>query len=215
MRTLLLFLAGCAVALIVVLMTRGGTGVANNNKAEIAAALREQVSGPRFSYKPGHYPQISLPGGEKATIKSLLNMDKPMRFGSHMWNEEGVGPGKIWVRVDLGRQLLSVFRDGHEIGTTVILFGTDGKPTPTGAFKIRMMQADYHSRTYDAPMPFALMLTDDGVAIHGSNVRDGSATHGCIGVPLNFARLLFAQVKKDDQVYILPAAAPITPTTKS
>ena len=42
----------------------------------------------------------------------------------------------MWVRIDLTRQLLSVFRDGHEIGSAVILYGTDGKPTPTGSFTI-------------------------------------------------------------------------------
>jgi lipoprotein-anchoring transpeptidase ErfK/SrfK len=110
----------------------------------------------------------------------------------------------VWVRVDLGKQLLSVFRDGHEIGSTVILYGTDGKPTPIGDFTIKAKDADYHSRTYDAPMPFMLLLTSDGVAIHGSEVRNGAATHGCIGVPIEFAKLLFAQAGLGDQVYILP-----------
>ncbi len=42
-------------------------------------------------------------------------------------------------------------------------------------------------------MPYMLRLTNDGVAIHGSNVRQGYATHGCIGVPTDFAKLLFAR----------------------
>jgi hypothetical protein len=205
MRNFLLFVGGCAAAFMAVLLFRGEAGLEQSNRAEMVAAMRDEVPGPRISYAPGHYPQLNLPDGRKATIKSLLNMDKPMRFGSHVWNDRGVGPGQIWVRIDLGRQLLSVFRDGHEIGTTVILFGTDGKATPVGAFTIQAMQADYHSRTYDAPMPYMLRLTDDGVAIHGSNVRNGSATHGCIGVPRDFAQLLFAQAKVGDLVYILPA----------
>jgi lipoprotein-anchoring transpeptidase ErfK/SrfK len=52
-------------------------------------------------------------------------------------------------------------------------------------------------------MPFMLRLTDDGVAIHGSNVRQGYATHGCIGIPLDFARKLFAATHKGDIVAIL------------
>jgi lipoprotein-anchoring transpeptidase ErfK/SrfK len=56
-------------------------------------------------------------------------------------------------------------------------------------------------------MPDMLRLTNDGVAIHGSNVREGWATHGCIGVPLEFARLLFAVTGKGDLVAILPAQA--------
>ena len=132
----------------------------------------------------------------------MLDIAKPMQFGDFVWNEDRVPQGPVWVRIDLNLQLLSVFRDGHEIGSAVILFGTDGKATPTGDFTILDKNADYHSHTYDAPMPYALRLTSDGVAIHGSNVREGWATHGCIGIPASFARLLFDQVKSGDMVAI-------------
>ena len=141
----------------------------------------------------------------------MLDIAKPMQFGDFVWNEDRVPRGPVWVRVDLGLQLLSVFRDGHEIGSAVILFGTDGKATPTGDFTILDKNADYHSHTYDAPMPYALRLTSDGVAIHGSNVREGWATHGCIGVPLKFARLLFAAASKGDVVAIIAAKAARSP----
>ena len=52
-------------------------------------------------------------------------------------------------------------------------------------------------------MPFTLRLTEDGVAIHGSDVRWGRATHGCVGVPLQFAEKLFGEVNKGDQVLII------------
>ena len=109
------------------------------------------------------------------------------------------------MRIDLTHQLMSVFRGGHEIGSTVILYGADSKSTPSGAFTILEKKPDYYSRTYDAPMPYMLRLTSDGVAIHGSNVREGWATHGCIGVPLDFARLIFGAAKKGDLVVIVPA----------
>ncbi len=40
-------------------------------------------------------------------------------------------------------------------------------------------------------MPYMLRLTGDGVAIHDSKVEWGYATHGCIGVPVAFAKALF------------------------
>jgi lipoprotein-anchoring transpeptidase ErfK/SrfK len=40
------------------------------------------------------------------------------------------------------------------------------------------------------------------VAIHASEVEWGNATHGCIGVPLAFAKLLFAQAKLGTRVII-------------
>ena len=58
---------------------------------------------------------------------------------------------------------------------------------------------------YDnAPMPYTLRLTGDGVSIHGSNVRWGFATHGCIGIPKAFAAKLFSVAKVGDEVLIVP-----------
>ena len=137
-------------------------------------------------------------------VKSVLNVTKPMRYGDYLWDEKNVPDGPIWVRVDLKRQLISVFRGGHEIGTAVILYGASEKETPAGVFPVLAKMRDHKSITYDnAPMPYTLRLTDDGVSIHGSDVRWGRATHGCIGVPLEFAHKLFDQAAKGDQVTIV------------
>jgi lipoprotein-anchoring transpeptidase ErfK/SrfK len=136
-------------------------------------------------------------------VKSVLNVRKRMQYGQYIWDEKNVPQGPMWVRVDLGRQIISVFRGGHEIGTAVILYGADEKETPIGVFPILAKIEDHKSITYDnAPMPYTLRLTGDGVSIHGSDVRWGRATHGCIGVPLEFAHKLFDEVSKGDQVTI-------------
>lgn len=150
---------------------------------------------------------LAMPKGTARPIRSLISVTVPMQFGDYRWSESGVPTeGPIWIRIDLGRQLLSVFRGADEIGTAVILYGTDGKPTPTGTFHVMARAAAYQSRTYDASMPYMLRLTDDGVAIHASAVRRGFATHGCIGVPEAFARRLFAVTRRGDLVAIMPAA---------
>ncbi|HVI06201.1 MAG TPA: L,D-transpeptidase family protein, partial [Sphingomicrobium sp.] len=119
-----------------------------------------------------------------------------------------VPSGPIWIRVDLGSQLLSVFRAGHEIGTAVILYGANDVPTPTGKFPILAKMKDHNSATYDdAPMPDTLRLTNDGVSIHASNVRWGYATHGCIGIPTDFAAELFNAASIGDEVFITQGAA--------
>jgi lipoprotein-anchoring transpeptidase ErfK/SrfK len=133
-----------------------------------------------------------------------LNVTKPMLFGNYIWNDDKVPPGRIWVRIDLSHQILSIFREGHEIGSAVIIYGAGGKATPVGSFNILEKRAYYYSHSYDAPMPYMLRLTNDGVAIHGSDVREGWATHGCIGVPMGFARLLFAAARDGDLVVVLP-----------
>jgi hypothetical protein len=137
-------------------------------------------------------------------VKSLLKVGSRMTYGDFLWNDRGVPAGPTWIRVDLNSQILSVFRSGHEIGTAVVLYGTDGLPTPTGKFPILAKWKDHRSITYgNAPMPYTLRLTDDGVSIHGSNVRWGFATHGCVGVPKAFAARMFDAVSTGDEVLIV------------
>jgi hypothetical protein len=166
------------------------------------AALQPKSDGVRLIYPTGRLPTIALPNGERREIKSLLNVERPLRFGDYIWNEADVPAGAVWVRVDLERQTMSVFRGGHEIGAAVILYGTDGKATPTGVFPVIEKAAYHRSSSYDAYMPYMLRLTGDGVAVHASRVRQGSATHGCVGIPSVFAKLLFDQIKRGDDVFI-------------
>lgn len=144
-------------------------------------------------------------------IKSLLNVGRRMNYGDYVWRDTGVAQGPVWVRVDLKSQLISVFRAGHEIGTSVILYGATAKETPTGVFPILAKMKDHQSSIYDARMPYTLRLTGDGISIHGSEVRWGTATHGCIGVPVDFAHRMFDEVKTGSKVLILRD----TPTTQT
>jgi hypothetical protein len=134
---------------------------------------------------------------------SLLKVGERMEYGDFHWDEQGVPEGPVFVRVDLRTQIMNVFRAGHEIGTAVVLYGADKKETPTGRFPILWKKQDHRSSLYDAPMPYTLRLTGDGVAIHGSNVRWGAATHGCVGIPSAFAARLFEEVKVGDPVLIV------------
>lgn len=136
-------------------------------------------------------------------IKSILNVRKQLGYGAFVWDDDGVPSGDLWIRVDLRTQMLSVFRGGHEIGTAVILYGGDEKPTPTGEFSILWKGENHRSSLYDAKMPYTLRLTGDGVAIHGANVRARYATNGCISVPTEFARLLFGQAGIGTKVTIV------------
>lgn len=156
--------------------------------------------------------RIHLPAGLELTVTapdgtfrvtSLLAVPNRMEFGDYVWNEAGVPAGKPWVRVDLDRQLVSVFRSGAEIGTAVILYGSQNTPTPLGWHSVIAKARDHYSRTYDAPMPYMLRLTADGVALHASTVREGRATHGCIGLPRAFAARLFESMKVGDRVLVV------------
>ena len=151
-------------------------------------------------------PAVAAASPADRPIASLLNVPTAMEYGDWKWSEEGVPPGEIWVLVDLKAQTMSVFRGAHEIGTAVTLYGVDRKPTPTGRFTIIEKRKDHVSNLYNAPMPYMMRLTMDGVAIHGSDVREGAGTHGCLGVPLDFGEKLFAQVERGTEVLVLADA---------
>jgi lipoprotein-anchoring transpeptidase ErfK/SrfK len=142
-------------------------------------------------------------GAVKGNVKSLLKIDRKLRYGEFVWNDDGVADGPTWIRVDLRSQLISIFRSGEEIGTAVILYGAVEKATPPGEFSILAKMRDHTSSLYDAKMPFTLRLTHDGISIHGSDVRWGAATHGCVGVPLGFAEKLFDAAKVGDPVLVV------------
>lgn len=157
----------------------------------------------RIWFAENQAQQLRLANGSARTVRSMLQVPARMQFGEFLWNDRDVPPGPVWLRVDLARQIVSVFRGGDEIGTSVILYGQDATPTPLGNFPIRALERNHRSNNYDAEMPYTLWLTGDGVAIHGSDVRAGLATHGCIGVPLGFAKQLFAIVKPGDLVAVV------------
>ena len=148
-------------------------------------------------------PAPAKPRDERFVIKRILPITGPIRYGDWHWDEKGVPDGPLVVTVDLDARVLSVFRGGYEIGATAVLLGTTEKPTPLGVFPIKWKKADHYSSTYDgAPMPFTQNLTVDGVAIHGTKVEKGYASHGCVGVPNDFAKRLFAITQVGDKVYI-------------
>lgn len=171
-------------------------------------AASETLTKPRIILTPRQSRELSSRDGWPATVSSLLEVPAAMAYGEYRWQDIGQpSPGKsgaIMVRVDLDRQIISVFRGAEEIGTAVILHGVDDYPTPRGSFPVISMMRDHVSATYDsAPMPFTLRLTADGVSIHGSDVRAGLGTHGCIGIPSEFAERLFAVIHVGDVVNIV------------
>ncbi len=173
-------------------------------------------SEPAAPAEPKPNPATPKPGGiiersrkqpvaldaDALVVKRVLPITGPFRHGDYMWDDAGVPDGRVIVTVDLKAQTLSVFRDGYEIGAAVIIYGADDKESPLGAFPISQKDADHVSNLYNAPMPYMLRLTNDGVAIHGSDVKWGNATHGCIGVPTPFAEKLFKVAKLGDLVVI-------------
>jgi lipoprotein-anchoring transpeptidase ErfK/SrfK len=140
-----------------------------------------------------------------STVRVVRELDIPhwLGPGEFAWNDEGAPAGATVIVVNLRARVISVYRAGVEIGRSSLIYGGDNKPTPTGTFPILEKDADHVSNLYDAPMPHMLRLTWDGVALHGSPaLADNLVTRGCVGLPREFAALLFRAVRVGDQVIV-------------
>ena len=135
-------------------------------------------------------------------IKRILPIEGAIKYGEWHWDDSGVPEGPIVVTVDLDARVLSIFRDGYEIGAAAVLLGTEETPTPLGVFPITQKKRHHVSNLYDAEMPYMQRLTNDGITLHGSLVEWGYASHGCIGMPEPFAAKVFEQTKIGDRVFI-------------
>ncbi|MGX7953695.1 L,D-transpeptidase family protein [Tsuneonella sp. HG249] len=166
------------------------------------AAQAIPVDGQRFALpKTTAAPK---PAASQFTVKRVLPITGPIKYGEWHWDDDGVPPGPVVITVDLEARVMSVFRGGYEIGAAAVLLGTDEYPTPLGTFPILAKQRHNKSEKYDdAPMPWSMFLTRDGVAIHGGSlIENGYASHGCIAGPDSFVAKVFAETEPGDKVVI-------------
>ena len=176
--------------------------------SEAAPPARAAVTTQRAAPAPAAESRPDRARAPTATLSSVevrreLDIPRWLRPGEFVWNDEGAPVGRAVIVVNIRARILSVYREGVEIGRSSLIYGADNKPTPTGTFPILEKDADHRSNLYDAPMPHMLRLTWDGVAIHGSPaLRDDLATRGCVGLPREFAALLFDAVRVGDRVIV-------------
>ncbi len=116
-----------------------------------------------------------------------------LKPGEWIWGGDSRAMGPMAIVVSLTEQRAYVYRNGLLIGVTTVSTGKAGHETPTGVFTILQKDKDHHSSKYnDAPMPYQERLTWDGVALHAGGLPGYPESHGCVHLPSEFARLLFA-----------------------
>lgn len=179
-----------------------GAKTSQNQPSETSVASSQKANAPQAAASAPPAAVSTPARDENFVIKRILPIKGPIRYGEWHWDDANVPDGPIVITVDLEARVLSVFKGGYEIGATAVLLGTDEKPTPLGVFPIIQKKKDHTSNLYDAEMPYMQRLTNDGVALHASNVELGYASHGCVGMPKPFAAKLFDVTKLGDQVYI-------------
>ena len=162
-----------------------------------SAALGQAPADPAASLRPG-------------SVMSTVEQLKP---GEFLWLPQIAPEGPVLVVISLASQRAIVYRNGIPIGVSTASTGKDGHETPTGVFTILQKKIEHVSNLYDAPMPYMQRLTWGGIALHAGNLPGYPASHGCIRLPLGFARHLYGVTRLGLTVVVtdqmaLPRVAP-------
>jgi lipoprotein-anchoring transpeptidase ErfK/SrfK len=170
----------------------------------------------------------------KGPVLRQYSLDDRIRYQlwDYTWNPEADEPITKIV-VNLGKQRVYVYQDGHLAGESPTTTGKKGYDTPTGHYTILVKDIDHKSNLYgvfldangvvidgnakvgqappagavydSADMPYYMRLRDDGVGLHAGYIPgNGPASHGCIRLPPAFAELLFSNVSEGTPVDVVP-----------
>jgi lipoprotein-anchoring transpeptidase ErfK/SrfK len=163
-------------------------------------AQTPSVAAPPAATPPTVKPPIETPA-PKPRKKGPVDALKPGQF---VWVKQDVYEGPMQIVVVLDTQRIYVFQNEQLIGFSTISSGKKGKETPTGIFNILQKNVDHKSNLYsNAPMPFMQRLTWDGIAVHGGDLPGYPASHGCIRLPMVFAKALFGVTQMGQEVVVL------------
>ncbi|WP_066959715.1 L,D-transpeptidase [Rhizorhabdus dicambivorans] len=152
----------------------------------LAAAL---LAAPALAAPPVKVP----PSLQGATVGETVARMKP---GEYLWAPQVAPDGPVVIVVSIAQQRAYAYRNGLPIGISTVSTGKKGHETPTGVFTLLQKNVDHKSNLYDdAPMPYMQRLTWDGIALHAGNLPGYPASHGCVRLPLGFAKLLYEVTK--------------------
>jgi hypothetical protein len=159
------------------------------NLARVGLLLALAASAPLALAKPPP-KHTSTEGTARTAVPSKLET------GEYSWHPELSPRGPIVMVVSLPEQRAYVYRNGVLIGGASVSTGKQGHETPTGVFTILQKHEDHYSNLYNnAPMPYMQRLTWSGVALHAGRLPGYPASHGCVRMPYEFARLLYGETK--------------------
>lgn len=139
-----------------------------------------------------------------ATTPAAHRQTGPLRPGTFFWEPELSSGGPLVLVISLPDQTLSAYRNGIRIAYSSISSGTKGRRTPGGVFTILEKEVTHFSNKYHhAPMPYMQRLTWEGVALHGGDLPGYPASHGCIRLPREFAKKLYAITTRGTTVIVV------------
>lgn len=107
------------------------------------------------------------------------------------------------VTVDLSSQRAWVTKNGKVIASTSVSTGREGYRTPAGRYVITDKHRSHTSTLYHCAMPWFMRLNCSAIGLHSGYVTGRPASHGCIRLPYDQAKLFFSLTGVGDEVQIV------------
>lgn len=105
--------------------------------------------------------------------------------------------------IDLSAGQTWLMSDGEvTYGPVPMSSGKPGYETRPGTFAVTYKDKDHWSGPYDAPMPYSVFFTEDGIAYHEGNINEQS--HGCVRLQHEAAKKFFYTLEPGDTVQVAP-----------
>jgi lipoprotein-anchoring transpeptidase ErfK/SrfK len=190
--------------------------------AGIACSLNGQIRfGPR---SPAPRQTASKPAAPKPMRKAseLISRQEPVKINNSLLKQ--ITPESVHVVVSLPKQRAYLMMGEQIVIDSPISSGKRGHSTPTGHFSVLEKDPDHRSSIYGdfvdrsgrvvragvslkidsapsgthyvgAPMKWFMRLTGEGVGMHVGILPGYPASHGCIRMPPDGAKLFYDNVK--------------------
>ncbi|HEY4282152.1 MAG TPA: L,D-transpeptidase family protein [Chthoniobacterales bacterium] len=152
----------------------------------------------------------------------LIHRQDPIRINQKLLNS--VSPSQVHVVVSLPKQRAYLLMGDEIVIDSPISSGKRGHTSPSGSFSVLEKDPDHHSSIYGdfvdrsgrtvragvsakidsapsgthfdgASMKWFMRLTDEGVGMHVGILPGYAASHGCIRMPPEGAKLFYDHVK--------------------
>ncbi len=162
---------------VTLLMLAAGLGQPESVRALLAAGADRSRATTRYKMLPLY---LAAQNGKWQCTQILLGSGPP--------------PEQLRIEISLASQQAAVIRDGVPVFSTNCSTGREGYATRTGDYVITDKERDHRSTIYHVEMPYFMRLSCLDFGMHEGSVPDHPASHGCIRLPGDAARKLFAEI---------------------
>ena len=185
---------------------------------------------PRSSPAP---QRVTAPPAPMRKASELISRQEPIRINQALVNS--VSPDQVRIVVSLAKQRAYLLAGDQVVIDSPISSGKRGHSSPTGSFTVLEKDADHRSSIYGdfvdragrivragvssridsapsgthfvgSPMKWFMRLTDEGVGMHVGILPGYPASHGCIRMPGEGAKLFYDRVKISTPVRVTAEA---------